>query len=169
MTAPAKIATHVRTVLGPSGRERPARAEISGVYIPIIAGSRLQGLRASSEFASDACDCGVIGPIEGVRFLWRAEVEAVILRPKVWIFVAAGARACILRDAIRLPKPGIEGEVVFPFRTTAVAVIMADKPGRSFASIGRRRSARECRSDPVREDDLAFATTLAEVLDNQIL
>lgn len=86
--------------------------------------------------------------------------------PRVWILVADGARARILRDAIPPAEAGKESELVFRSEQRHLRDIMTDKPGRSFASTGRRSSAMEYRSDPVREDDRAFALTLAEVLDS---
>lgn len=43
---------------------------------------------------------------------------------------------------------------------------LSDKPGRSFASEGSRRSSMEYRSDPVRDDERAFASLLTQVLDS---
>ncbi|MDP3898109.1 MAG: host attachment protein [Mesorhizobium sp.] len=94
-------------------------------------------------------------------------MEAVILRPRVWILVADGARARILRDA-NPPAQAMDGseELVFRSEQRHLRDIMADKPSRGFASRGRRRSVMEYRSDLVREDNRAFAATLAEVLDS---
>lgn len=45
---------------------------------------------------------------------------------------------------------------------------MVDKPGRSFASVGTRRSAMEYRSDPVREEANAFTEALGmEMLEHR--
>jgi protein required for attachment to host cells len=85
-------------------------------------------------------------------------------QPRTWILVADGARARILRDVIHDVEHGRE-ELVFRSEQRQLRDIMADKPGRNFASIGRRRSAMEYHSDPVREDDKAFATMLADVLE----
>ena len=89
---------------------------------------------------------------------------------KIWVLVADGARARILRDiATAGETPDERQELVFRSEQRQLREIMADKPGRSFASTGRRRSAMEYHSDPVREDDRAFAATLAEVLDSHRL
>lgn len=87
--------------------------------------------------------------------------------PRVWVLVADGSRARILRDPFRKsgPEEGRE-ELVFRAEQRQLREIMADKPGRSFASEGARRSSMEYRSDPVREDERAFAALLAEVLDS---
>ena len=85
---------------------------------------------------------------------------------KIWVLVADGARARILRDVVPAGKTRAGREdLVFRSEQRQLREIMADKPGRSFASTGTRRSAMEYNSDPVREDDRAFAATLAEVLD----
>lgn len=87
--------------------------------------------------------------------------------PRVWVLVADGSRARILRDPFRRSGSG-EGleELVFRAEQRQLREIMADKPGRGFASEGARRSAMEYRSDPVREDERAFASLLTEVLDS---
>lgn len=87
--------------------------------------------------------------------------------PRVWVLVADGSRARILRDPFR--RSGSDGsadELVFRAEQRQLREIMADRPGRSFASEGARRSAMEYRSDPVREDEKAFASLLTEVLDS---
>ena len=86
---------------------------------------------------------------------------------KIWVLVADGARARILRDVLPGVKtPNEHEELVFRSEQRQLREIMTDKPGRSFAPTGTRRSAMEYHSDPVREDDRAFAATLAEVLDS---
>ena len=42
---------------------------------------------------------------------------------------------------------------------------MADRPGRSFASTGARRSTMECHSDPVPDDTRSFATLIVSALE----
>jgi protein required for attachment to host cells len=89
---------------------------------------------------------------------------------KIWVLVADGARARILRDAVqgvRLPSEREEEELLFHSEQRQLREIMADKPGRSFASTGARRSAMAYHSDPVRDGERAFAAKLAEALDRR--
>lgn len=87
--------------------------------------------------------------------------------PRVWVLVADGSRARILRDPFRKAESEeSREELVFRAEQRQLREIMADKPGRSFASEGARRSSIEYRSDPVREDERAFASLLTEVLDS---
>lgn len=91
-------------------------------------------------------------------------------RPKIWVLVADDARARILRDAIPPTQGGDQHEeLVFHSPQRRLRDIMADKPGRGFATTGTRRSAIEPHSDPLRENDRAFAAKLAEVLDGHRL
>lgn len=82
-----------------------------------------------------------------------------------WVLVADGSRARIVRD------PGTDtgakdrpDDLVYEIDHKQLREIMADKPGRSFASAGARRSAMEYRSDPVQEQEADFAGTLVEEL-----
>ncbi|TIS55836.1 MAG: host attachment protein [Mesorhizobium sp.] len=82
-----------------------------------------------------------------------------------WVVVADGARARILRDVLSAGEtPDEREDLVFHSERRQLREIMADKPGRSFASTGARRSAMEYHADPVREEDRALAATLAETL-----
>ncbi|WP_284269169.1 host attachment protein [Mesorhizobium huakuii] len=91
-------------------------------------------------------------------------------RQRIWVLVADGARARILRDVLSAGEPSGDGDdLVFKAQRRQLREIMADKPGRSFASVGTRRSAMEYHSEPVREEDRAFASTLADTLQNHHL
>lgn len=86
-------------------------------------------------------------------------------RKRTWILVADGARARIIRqmdgdneDAALLD------DLVFEVDHKTPREIMSDRPGRSFTSKGRRRSAMEYSSDPVQEQEVQFANTLIEEL-----
>lgn len=76
-----------------------------------------------------------------------------------WVLVADGGQAIIVkypRKSERLPA-----DVVHDGGEKRLGEIMADKPGRGFASTGARRSAMEYRSDPVRDREALFAVRLA--------
>ncbi|RWB97329.1 MAG: host attachment protein [Mesorhizobium sp.] len=89
---------------------------------------------------------------------------------KTWVLIADGARARVLRDVLSVGKAPEEHEdLVFHSERRQLREIMADKPGRSFASTGTRRSAMEYHSDPVREEDRAFAAMLADMLHSRHL
>lgn len=81
---------------------------------------------------------------------------------RVWILVADGSRARIVRYG---PAGEHAGDLVFEADHKQLKEIMADKPGRSFASVGAKRSAMEYRSDPVRQQTEDFAAFLAEQLE----
>lgn len=91
------------------------------------------------------------------------------MKPKItWVLIADGARARIVRDleatgelADRLQ------DLTFDTDQKQLREIMADRPGRSFASEGSRRSAMEYHSDPVREQESAFADMLIEQLERR--
>lgn len=89
------------------------------------------------------------------------------MKPRItWVLIADGARGRIVRDleatgdvAARLH------DLTFETEQKQLREIMADRPGRSFASEGSRRSAMEYHSDPVREQESAFADMLVEQLE----
>ncbi|WP_413771425.1 host attachment protein [Mesorhizobium sp. PAMC28654] len=89
---------------------------------------------------------------------------------KIWVLVADEARARILRNVLSAGEPPDEREdLVFHSARRQLREIMADKPGRSFASSGVCRSTMEYHSEPVREEDRAFAAKLAGTLHNHHL
>lgn len=88
--------------------------------------------------------------------------------PTTWISIADGARARVMRgletggeDADR------QDDLVFEIDHKQLREIMSDRPGRSFASEGARRSAMEYRSDPVQEQEAEFARMLLEQLEQR--
>lgn len=88
------------------------------------------------------------------------------MKPNVtWILIANGARGRVLRHA----GPGsglseVDG-LEFSQEPKRAQDIMADKPGRSFASAGHGRSAMEPRTDPVEKREADFVKRLAAFLD----
>jgi protein required for attachment to host cells len=84
---------------------------------------------------------------------------------RTWVLVADGKRACIVREPASNVDAGDRLEdLVFETNHKRLREIMSDHPGRSFASEGARRSAMEYHSDPVREQEEDFATTLVSQL-----
>lgn len=81
-----------------------------------------------------------------------------------WILIADGARARIVKNDG--PGLGIDAldELIFESENRKVGDIMADKPGRSYDSVGGGRHAMEYSADPVRRDEQAFANMLTQVL-----
>lgn len=85
--------------------------------------------------------------------------------PATWALVMNGTRARVLR--------GLEDgngkdpiELLSRAPSTHLRDVMADKPGRSFASEGGgRRSAMELGSDPIRRDMQDFAGEVADLLE----
>lgn len=87
-------------------------------------------------------------------------------KPKTWYLVADGTLARIVRDLGQYPKTGSHPEeTVLEMEHKPLRQIMSDRPGRSFASHGARRSAMEYHSDPVRQRQMRFAEMLIERLE----
>jgi protein required for attachment to host cells len=85
-----------------------------------------------------------------------------------WILIADGAQAKVFEHL----GPGrgfkaIDG-LMFEQEPLQAQEIMADRPGRSFASAGSARSAMEYSSDPVAVRERRFVENVAEVLDKQL-
>ena len=76
--------------------------------------------------------------------------------------VADGARSRIVKNYGHSANEAIES---FEASKEPLGEIMSDKAGRSYASVGGRRSAMELKSDPVRENEKAFAKMLADTLE----
>jgi protein required for attachment to host cells len=89
-------------------------------------------------------------------------MEQSVKKPRIWILVADGSRARIIRY-----KANGEhlDDLVFEADHKQLKEIMADKPGRSFSSSGANRSAMEYHSDPVRQQADDFAAFLCERLE----
>lgn len=85
-------------------------------------------------------------------------------RQTTWILIADATRARILKNDG--PGRGIETVegLVFRSENRKLGDIMADRPGRAFASTGSRRHGLEYGADAVREDERAFAKSLVSVL-----
>lgn len=86
-----------------------------------------------------------------------------------WVLIANGGHAKILPTekstdlAKNQSKP-----LIFEFDHKRLGEIMSDKPGRSFASDGSRRSSMEYSSEPEKEQEKQFAITLLEELDRRL-
>lgn len=89
-------------------------------------------------------------------------------KPETWILVADAARARVVRNPDRSPKmhqAPLETVLEASAEPQPLREVMADRPGRSFASIGARRSAMEYRSEPARDATRHFATSLLSALE----
>lgn len=84
--------------------------------------------------------------------------------PKLWVLVADASRARIVRNFAPSQKLVEDTELVVRSEHRRLKEIMTDKPGRSFAPVGSRRSSMEYRSNPVREDEKSFARTIVDML-----
>ena len=74
-----------------------------------------------------------------------------------WGLALDGTRARIVRDLeTELHGAPIPEELGLEVRAQRLGEMMADRPGRSFASVGDARSAMEYASDPEREAERAF-------------
>ena len=81
-----------------------------------------------------------------------------------WILIADASRARILKNDG--PGRGLDAieDMIFQGENRKLKDIMADKPGRSYDSVGGGRHAMEYKSDAEHEDERAFANTLITVL-----
>ncbi len=85
-----------------------------------------------------------------------------------WILVADGAQAKVFEHMG--PGKGLRAidDLMFEQEPLQAQEIMADRPGRSFASAGSARSAMEYSSDPVQVRERRFVENVAEELDKQL-
>lgn len=87
-------------------------------------------------------------------------------RSKLWALAMNSARARILRG-LDSNGEGAMAELVMRSESLKLRDIMADKPGRSFSSMGGgRRSAMEYSSDPLVEDERAFVRQVIALLES---
>ena len=86
---------------------------------------------------------------------------------KTWIIVADGGCARILCNSG--PGKGLEAmkDLVFEGDHAPARDIMADRPGRTFESVGVVRHAKEYATDPHHHLKKEFVTELCEVLANR--
>lgn len=92
-------------------------------------------------------------------------------RPVVWILLADAARARVVRSPQRskdMHQAALETVLEVAAERRPLREIMADRPGRSFASTGARRSAMEYHSDPVRDETRGFAASIASALEARL-
>jgi len=85
-----------------------------------------------------------------------------------WILIADGAQAKVFEH--KGPGSGLRVVDDMTFEQTPLQAqeIMADRPGRSFASAGSARSAMEYSSDPVAVRERRFVENVAEQLDKRL-
>jgi protein required for attachment to host cells len=86
----------------------------------------------------------------------------------IWVLLADATRARVVRYPARLHvshEASLETLLEFRAERQPLRKIMADRPGRSFASTGARRSAMEYHSDPVRDEMRRFAASIISALD----
>lgn len=91
------------------------------------------------------------------------------MKPTVtWILIADGAQAKVFEHTG--PGSGLTPvtDLMFEEDPKQAREIMADKPGRSFASAGDGRSAMEYSSDPVKVREARFVKSVAEALDHKL-
>jgi len=84
-----------------------------------------------------------------------------------WILVADGATAKVFEH--NGPGKGLQAVEGLMFEQTPLKAgeIMADRPGRSYSSVGSGRSAIESSSDPVAERERRFVENVAEELERK--
>jgi protein required for attachment to host cells len=88
-----------------------------------------------------------------------------------WVLLADAERARVLRYPERTADMAATPlDTVFETATTHLPgrEIMADAPGRGFASTGARRSSMEPRSDPVRDQTRRFAEAILAQLEERL-
>lgn len=84
-----------------------------------------------------------------------------------WILVADGATAKVFEH--NGPGKGLHAvdDLMFEQTPLKAGEIMADRPGRSFSSVGHGRSAMEPSSDPVAVRERRFVENVAEELERK--
>jgi protein required for attachment to host cells len=84
-----------------------------------------------------------------------------------WILIADGAQAKVFEN--KGPGKGLQAvdDMLFEQDKLQAREIMADRPGRSFASAGSARSAMEYSSDPVAVRERRFVEHVAEELEKR--
>jgi protein required for attachment to host cells len=90
------------------------------------------------------------------------------MKPTVtWILLADGAQAKVFEHSG--PGTGLTPveDLLFEEEPLQAREIMADKPGRSYSSVGGGRSAMEYSTDPVAAREAAFVKNVAEVLEKK--
>ena len=87
------------------------------------------------------------------------------MKPKItWVLLASGARARIVENrGIGKGAAAVDG-MVFDADAKKAGDILADRPGRVFDSSGAGRHSMEYASDPTRELEKQFASSLCTVL-----
>lgn len=84
-----------------------------------------------------------------------------------WVLVADGGQARVFENAGSgkglTPVEGLD----FSIPNLQAQDIMADKPGRSYSSVGHGRSAMEPQTDPVAYREAEFVKSVAGVLDEK--
>ena len=84
-----------------------------------------------------------------------------------WVLIADGAQARVLENT----GPGkgltqVDG-LDFAIESKQAQEIMAERPGRTFSSVGSARSGIEPKTDPVAYRETQFVKSLANMLDRQ--
>lgn len=90
------------------------------------------------------------------------------MKPTVtWVLLADGAQAKVFKHSG--PGTGLRPveDLLFEEEALQARDIMADRPGRSFSSVGSGRSAMEYSSDPVEVREANFVKSVATELDRQ--
>lgn len=88
--------------------------------------------------------------------------------PRIWVLIADAGRAKVLEST----RPGtplreVEG-LAFTNDLPPSRDILADRPGRSFESVGSARHAQENPADPHRELKRGFAGKLSRALESRL-
>lgn len=86
-------------------------------------------------------------------------------RPRTWILIADAGYARLVRQLRADRETGERLEdLFFHYNEMPLRQIKSDRPGRSFSSTSRHRSAMEYGSDPVRDRHRQFARKLVQYL-----
>jgi protein required for attachment to host cells len=90
------------------------------------------------------------------------------MKPTVtWVLLADGAQAKVFAHAG--PGSGLRPveDLLFEEEPLKAQDIMADRPGRTFNSVGTGRSGYEYQTDPVQHREAAFVRSVAAALDRR--
>jgi protein required for attachment to host cells len=88
---------------------------------------------------------------------------ALLIPHDAYVFIGDGRKALLLRNAGDAQSPNLKTELVFENDNPPTREQGTDKPGRSFASVGNRRSAMD-QADWHELEEQRFAKQIADTL-----
>lgn len=115
------------------------------------------------------CTRATVGGIDH-ECLIKQDVGVVEMRRnRTWIVIADGAHVSVVQSIAGDPQLSDVADMHFSADLPATHELVTDRAGRSFASHGRSRHAKEGRTDPHRALKQAFAGKIAHCLKSKLV